>query len=268
MKLLRFLDVQGRSVCGRVQAGSDRVELLEGPSLLDPPVPSGGAVSLADITRFLPPVDPPNIIAIGQNYHEHAREMGKGIPDEPLVFLKATTSLNHHGGPIYIPRAAPDAVDYEGELVLVIGRTARDVREAGASGYLLGCTCGNDVTARDCQRHDGQWARAKSFDSFGPIGPWIDTEVDPGDLGIRSLLNGRVMQDCRTADMIFSAARIVSYVSRMFTLLPGTVIFTGTGPGIGMARSPQVFLRAGDTITVEIEGIGRLENPVIGPGEA
>jgi len=260
MKILRFVDGEGRVQTG-VRETDGRIELLEG-GLLERPRRTGRWCAAAAVSRFLPPVDPPNIVAIGKNYREHANELGLGVAAAPLLFLKATTCLAAHGEAIRLPREAPEAVDFEAELVVVIGREARRVAPERAAEYVLGYTCGNDVTARDCQGEDGQWARAKSFDTFGPVGPEVETELPAGGLRIRSMLRGRVMQDSSTADMLFPVEEIVSYVSRHLTLLPGTLIFTGTPPGIGGARKPAVFLRPGDTIAVEIEGIGRLENPV------
>jgi 2-keto-4-pentenoate hydratase/2-oxohepta-3-ene-1,7-dioic acid hydratase in catechol pathway len=167
--------------------------------------------------------------------------------------------------PIVLPADAPDEVDYEAELAVVIGRTARKVAQADALKYVLGYCCANDVSARDCQiRRDKQWTRAKSFDTFGPLGPClvVDPKLDPNARPIRAILNGQVLQDSNTSDMIFSVPYLVSYLSQHFTLLPGTVIATGTPGGVGCTRKPPVYLRAGDEITIEIDGIGRLTNPV------
>ena len=214
---------------------------------------------------FLPPVEPPNIIALGLNYRDHARETGVAAPPEPVVFLKATTSLIGHGQAIILPAEAPDEVDYEAELVVVIGRKAKNVSKDQALEHIFGYTCGNDVSARDCQmRRDRQWARAKSFDTFCPLGPWIETELDPSALSVRCRLNGAVMQEGSTADMMLDVPSIVSYLSRQMTLLPGTCILTGTPPGVGWARTPPVYLRPGDVVEVEISGIGTLRNPVTG----
>ena len=158
---------------------------------------------------------------------------------------------------------APNEVDYEAELVIVIGRRAHNISENDASQFILGYTCGNDVTARDCQRDDGQWTRGKSFDTFAPLGPWIETQLNPDTCNIRCRLNGRVMQDSNTKDLIFNSRQLVSYLSRCMTLLPGTVIMTGTPAGVGAARKPPVFLSNGDSIEVDIEGIGVLRNPVV-----
>jgi 2-keto-4-pentenoate hydratase/2-oxohepta-3-ene-1,7-dioic acid hydratase in catechol pathway len=223
------------------------------------------------IARLLPPIAPPNIIAIGRNYREHAAEMkAEQLPAEPLIFLKATSSLVAHADPIVLPASAPNEVDYEAELAVIIGRSARNVSEADALDYVLGYTCANDVSARDCQkRRDQQWARGKSFDTFCPLGPAIVTAdaFDPTDAAIRCRLNGETMQTGRTSSMIFSVAKLISYVSHQFTLLPGTTLLTGTPSGVGAARTPPVFLRPGDTIEIEIEGIGLLRNPVVQPSQ-
>jgi 2-keto-4-pentenoate hydratase/2-oxohepta-3-ene-1,7-dioic acid hydratase in catechol pathway len=214
--------------------------------------------------KLLAPVTPPNILAIGLNYREHARESNAAIPDHPILFIKANTALNNPYDNIVLPKVAPGEVDYECEIVIVIGKKARHVSEADALNYVLGYTCGNDVSARDCQtRLDKQWARGKSFDTFAPLGPWIETEMDPNNAGIRTRLNGKVMQDWNTNDMIFNCRELISHLSQAMTLLPGTVIMTGTPSGVGFARKPPVFLRPGDVVEIEIDGIGVLRNPVV-----
>ncbi len=188
----------------------------------------------------------------------HAEESGAALPDHPLVFAKFTTSVIGPGDAIVLPADAPNEVDYEAELAIVIGKTARKVSEADALKYVLGYTCANDVSARDCQiRRDKQWARAKGFDTFCPLGPClvVDPAMNPNALPIRTRLNGKVMQDSNTADMIFSVPFLISYLSHQITLLPGTVIVTGTPEGVGVARKPTVFLAPGDTIAIEIGGI-------------
>jgi 2-keto-4-pentenoate hydratase/2-oxohepta-3-ene-1,7-dioic acid hydratase in catechol pathway len=220
------------------------------------------SVPLADV-RLLPPVDPPNVFAIGLNYRLHAQESQMALPERPIIFIKATTAVCGPGDKIILPKVAPEEVDYECELAIVIGRKARDVSEAQALDYALGYTCGNDVSARDCQaRLDRQWARAKSFDTFAPLGPWIETEMDPDSAPICTRLNGKVMQESNTNDMIFSCRQLISFISHSMTLLPGTVIMTGTPSGVGFARKPPVFLRAGDVVEIEIDGIGVLKNQV------
>ncbi|UCD27340.1 MAG: fumarylacetoacetate hydrolase family protein [Planctomycetota bacterium] len=265
MKVIRFEDEKGRIRLGEA-IDDEKARLIEGDLM--------GSFNVTDTTvgigGLLAPLDPVNIIAIGLNYRRHAEESGLAIPDEPLIFSKLTSSVTGPRDPIILPTDAPDEVDYEGELAVVIGKTARKVTEAEALDYVHGYTCANDVSARDCQiRRDKQWTRAKSFDTFCPLGPClvIDPEMDPNILPIRSRLNGRLMQDSNTADMIFSVPKLISYLSHQFTLLPGTVIVTGTPEGVGCARKPPVFLRAGDTITVEIDGIGELINPVKQDGQ-
>ncbi|MDD4362586.1 MAG: fumarylacetoacetate hydrolase family protein [Atribacterota bacterium] len=215
--------------------------------------------------KLLAPVKPFDIIAIGLNYKKHAQESGETFPERPLIFIKANSSLIGPEDNIEIPEMAPNEVDYEAEFAIVIGKEAKNIAIEDVPEYVLGYTCGNDVSARDCQlRIDKQWARGKSFDTFCPLGPWIETELaDPDNCRIKSILNGKVMQDSNTADLIFGTKELVSYCSKNFTLHPGTVIMTGTPGGVGFARNPQVFLKPGDVIEIEIEGIGKLSNKVI-----
>lgn len=217
-----------------------------------------------EVAALLAPIVPPNIFAIGRNYRAHAEETGSRVPEKPLIFQKPTTALNDPGGAIVLPEPAPSEVDFEAELVIVIGRTARRVTESSAMDHVLGYTCANDVSARDCQRNDKQWARAKGFDTFCPLGPWIVTPdaLDPDACGIRSRLNGALMQSSNTSSMLHNCRSLVSYLSHQFTLLPGTLILTGTPEGVGFARKPPVFLKPGDRIEVEIDGIGTLANDV------
>ncbi len=259
MKLARFESESGAVLTGRM-VGPHAAQPLVGELFGEMKF----AAETVAVRRFLPPVAPPNIFAIGRNYRAHAAETGAQVPEKPLIFMKATTSVIGDGDAIVLPASAPTAVDYEAELAIVIGRRARQVGEAQALEFVLGYTCANDVSARDCQRDDKQWSRAKGFDTFCPLGPWLVTadELDPGALRVRSRLNGQVMQDANTADMIHSCAALVSYLSHQFTLLPGTVILTGTPEGVGTARTPPVYLAAGDRIEVEIEGVGVLRNVV------
>ncbi len=239
------------------------VELLDGTPFGDHR-PTGERHPLTHV-RLLAPVQPPNILAIGLNYRAHAVESGAAIPERPVLFIKANTAVCGPDDPIMLPRIAPDEVDYECELAIVIGKTARHVSPEVALDYVLGYTCANDVSARDCQlRLDaGQWSRGKSFDTFAPLGPWIETDLDPDRAEIMSRLNGREMQHSSTDDLVFDCAHLVAYLSEAMTLLPGTVIMTGTPSGVGFARKPPVFLRAGDVVEIEIAGIGVLRNPVI-----
>jgi 2-keto-4-pentenoate hydratase/2-oxohepta-3-ene-1,7-dioic acid hydratase in catechol pathway len=259
MRIVRYR-FEGNSGYGIVEGG--RLHPCEGdpfsglvrkPATLDP-----GAVKL------LSPVDPPNIICLGLNYRKHAQETGLAPPDEPLIFIKATTALCGPGDPIVLPSRGPGMIDYEAELVIVIGKRAKDVPEEEACDYILGYTAANDVSNRAAQFSDGQWARAKSHDTFCPIGPAIETGLDADNLAITCRLDGKVMQSSRTSDMIFPVRHIVSYLSHAFTLRPGTVILTGTPDGVGFKRTPPVYLQPGQTVEVEIEGIGILSNPVVG----
>ena len=217
-----------------------------------------------DEVKLLAPVVPGNILAIGKNYIAHAEELKHDVPNEPVLFIKANSSINDPGAPIVIPKMAPDEIDYEGELVIVIKTKAKNVSREKALDYVLGYTCGNDVSARDCQfKFDSQWARGKSFDTFAPIGPWIETELNPFDCNVTSRLNGEVMQQANTSLMIFDVAYLVSYLSRCMTLLPGTIIMSGTPAGCGFGCKPPVYLKPGDVMEVEIEGIGLLKNKVV-----
>lgn len=224
--------------------------------------PTGQTMGVA---KLLAPVDPPNILCIGLNYRRHAEESGMALPERPLLFIKPTTTLAHPGDPILHPTATQE-LDYECELAVVIGRTAKNVTEANALDHVLGYTCANDVSARDWQlRLDKQWARGKSFDTFCPLGPVLvtaDVIPDPNRLRIRTRVNGETLQDSNTADMIFSVREIIASLSANFTLLPGTVILTGTPEGVGMGRKPQRWLAPGDVCEIEIEGIGTLKNHV------
>jgi 2-keto-4-pentenoate hydratase/2-oxohepta-3-ene-1,7-dioic acid hydratase in catechol pathway len=205
--------------------------------------------------RLMPPAMPTKIVCVGLNYRSHALEMGHDIPAEPVIFLKPPTAMNATGGEIHIPPGA-GRVDYEGELAVVIGRRAHRVSVADAESHILGFTCANDVTARDLQKIDGQWTRSKGFDGFCPIGPWVETDIDPADLSIETYLNGECVQSSRTSDMIFDVSQLVSFASHVMTLLPGDVVLTGTPGGIG----PMV---PGDSVEVRIEGIGSLVNRVV-----
>ncbi len=215
---------------------------------------TGARVPIAGV-RLLPPILPSKVVAIGKNYAAHAREMGGDPPDEPVMFLKPSTAVIGPLAPVARP-ADVGRVDYEGELAVVIGRLARDVPAATALDVVLGYTCANDVTARDQQLGDGQWTRGKGYDTFCPLGPWIETDLDPSDLLIETTVNGEVRQSSRTSLMLHDVAALIEHVSRVMTLLPGDVLLTGTPEGIG----PVV---AGDEMTVSIEGVGSLTNPVV-----
>ena len=241
-----------------VQQEGDRTFLavLTGDPLYMPVTPTGERLELGDGVRLLAPVIPRSkVVAVGRNYADHAREMGNEVPSRPMVFLKPNTSVVGPDDPIVLPDFSQE-VSYEAELAVVIGRLAKDVSPEAAPAYVLGYTVANDVTARDAQRTDGQWARAKGFDSACPLGPWIDTDLNPEDVGVRSRVNGEVKQDGRTSDMIFDVPFLVSYVSEAMTLLPGDVILTGTPAGVGLVD-------VGDRVECEVEGIGVLSNPVV-----
>jgi 2-keto-4-pentenoate hydratase/2-oxohepta-3-ene-1,7-dioic acid hydratase in catechol pathway len=194
-------------------------------------------------------------VALGRNYAAHAAEHGADVPSQPLIFLKPPSAVIGPGEPIVCPPQSKQ-VEHEAELAVVIGRPARRVTAARAWGYILGYTCANDVTARDLQRSDGQWSRAKGFDTFAPLGPWIVTDLDPGDLAVTCRVNGQVKQQASTADMVFKIAQLVEFITAVMTLEPGDVILTGTPEGV----SP---IQPGDVVEVEIQGIGVLRNPVV-----
>lgn len=263
MKFVRFMSEKFPQGSYGLVTGEGTIQVLKG-GLFDPPEPAGEEIPEFSIKRYLPPVDPPNILAIGRNYREHAVETNAELPKAPLLFIKATTALIAHEEDIILPAVAPSQVDYEAELVVIIGRTAKDVPVESALDYVFGYTCGHDVSARDCQMNDGQWARAKSFDTFAPMGPYVVTGLDPTDLRIRMRLNGETVQDQSTKDMVFNVAYLVSYLSHSLTLIPGTAIYTGTPSGVGLGRKPPLFLKTGDVCEVDIEGIGVLRNRVIG----
>ena len=221
------------------------------------------------IGRLLAPLDPVNILAVGLNYKRHAEEGGSPLPQHPMLFLKSTTSVLASGGPIEIPaKLASTMVDFECELAVVIGKRCKNVSRARALDYVLGYTCANDVSARDWQSKwgGGQFCQGKSFDTFCPLGPALVTKDEipnPNALRIKTILNGQTMQDWNTNDMAFDVPALIEFLSGSKTLLPGTVILTGTPHGIGAARKPPVFLQAGDLITIDIEKIGALTNPVV-----
>jgi len=222
--------------------------------LMESITPEGEALSFKDV-KFLSPTRPSKIVAVGLNYKAHAEEMGKPLPEEPLLFLKPSTAVISNKMRIVKPKMS-QRVDYEGELAVVIGKKCRKVTPEEAPDYILGYSCFNDVTARDLQQKDIQYTRAKSFDTFAPYGPWINTDIDPIGLKITTRVNGEVKQEGNTEDMIFSPFELVSFISQIMTLLPGDVIATGTPPGVGP-------LQAGDRVEVEIEGIGTLINYVV-----
>jgi 2-keto-4-pentenoate hydratase/2-oxohepta-3-ene-1,7-dioic acid hydratase in catechol pathway len=215
---------------------------------------AGASIAVSSV-QLLPPCLPSKILGVGTNYRAHAQEMGKPIPDEPLLFMKPPSALLGHGQPIVRPTGSW-RVDFEGELAVIIGRRARRVREAEALDYVFGFTVCNDVTVRDLQKKDGQFTRAKGFDSFCPVGPWVTVGLDSSNLRVRTWQNGALKQDSTTSDLIFSVARVIEVASRVMTLEPGDLITTGTPSGVGP-------IAPGDKIEIEVEGIGRLSNPVV-----
>ena len=265
MRITRFQSENGQTQYG-IDRGDGSAELLDGAPFQTPPRPTGRS---ARIARRLAPLEPTNIFCIGLNYRAHAEETNATLPDHPIVFMKPTSALTHPDDPIVIPASSVDGneVDYECELAVVIGKPARDVSEADALKYVFGYTCGNDVSARKWQRHGGggQWVRGKSFDTFCPLGPVLvtaDEIPDPQALAISTTLNGRKVQSSTTADMIFPVAKLIAFLSQDTTLLPGTVILTGTPSGVGMGKNPPEFMKDGDSVTIEIERIGSITNPV------
>jgi 2-keto-4-pentenoate hydratase/2-oxohepta-3-ene-1,7-dioic acid hydratase in catechol pathway len=223
----------------------------------------------ADVVKLLAPLEPSQILCIGLNYRHHAAESGLQPPERPVLFTKGINTVQNPGDPIEIPIAAVSSeVDYECELAVVIGKPCRNAKAADALSYVPGYTCGNDVSARDWQLiwGGGQWCRGKTFDTFRPLGPCLvtaDEIPDPQTPGIRTLPNGTVVQDWNTNDMIFSVAQMIEFLSASNTLPPGTVILTGTPHGVGMASKPPRWLQPGDTVTIDIEHIGQLSNPVV-----
>ena len=264
MKILRYLDSDSQ-VHYAAEKPDGTAERLSG-DLYAGLSPTG---QVAKIEKLLAPVVPTAILCIGLNYRRHAAETGKPEPELPILFVKGLNALQNPGDPILIPTFLPsNEVDYECELAVVIGKTCKNVKRAQALDYVLGYTCANDVSARDWQikKGGGQWCRGKFFDTFAPLGPCLVTPEDipnPNALGIRTILNGEVVQDWNTNDMIFDVPTLIEFLSGSTTLLPGTVILTGTPHGVGVAAKPPRFLKEGDTVSIEIDRIGRLTNPVL-----
>lgn len=264
MKIIRYQDAAG-SVHNASLQPDGRALRVEGDLLSDFTV-TGDIVTPH---KILAPIAPTAIICIGLNYKQHAEESGAPLPEFPVVFMKSPGALNNPGDPIEIPmHLASQEVDYECELAVVIGKKAKNVSKENALNYVLGYTAANDVSARDwqIQRGGGQWCRGKTFDTFAPLGPALvlkDEIPNPNTLDIRTVLNGQVMQASNTSDMIFDVPTLIEFLSGSTTLLPGTVILTGTPQGVGGARKPPVFLQAGDTVSIEIQHIGTLTNPVV-----
>lgn len=264
MKIVRYQDA-GAAIHYGVEGSSGIIRRIEGDIFAS----FETTTEPVSVYRRLAPVLPCTILAIGLNYKEHARESGAKVPDFPILFFKGVNSVQNPGDPIEIPtHLRSNEVDYEAELAVVIGKTCKNVSRNDALDYVFGYTCANDVSARDWQIKwgGGQWCRGKTFDTFCPLGPVIVTKDEipnPNNLRMRCLVSGEVMQDINTGDMIFDVPALIEFLSGSTTLLPGTVILTGTPQGVGMGREPKRWLREGDSVTVEIEKIGALTNPVV-----
>jgi 2-keto-4-pentenoate hydratase/2-oxohepta-3-ene-1,7-dioic acid hydratase in catechol pathway len=251
MRLVRFR-YGDRIATGASEFGSDTIRVLKGTFFQDP-LPTGEEVPFDDV-RLLAPVLPSKCVCVGKNYAAHAAEFGMEVPEEPLVFLKPSTAVIGPHDPIWLLPISK-RVDYEGELAVVIGRIAKHVRTEDVYKFILGYTCANDVTLRDLQKTDDQWARAKGFDGSCPLGPWIETDLDPTDVRVETRVNGAIRQAGQTSDMVFGVATLIEYITSFMTLLPGDVILTGTPEGVGP-------LSPGDQVEVEVDGVGTLSNPV------
>jgi 2-keto-4-pentenoate hydratase/2-oxohepta-3-ene-1,7-dioic acid hydratase in catechol pathway len=264
MRLIRFVDPHGMVRYASQQPDGSAL-LVEGDIY--------GAFTVtrqrAEVAKLLAPVAPTAFFCIGLNYRKHAEEGKNPIPQWPVLFMKNPAAVQNPGDPIILPRRLNSSqVDYECELAVVIGRPCKNATRDNALEYVLGYTCANDVSARDWQKDfgGGQWCRGKTFDTFAPLGPALvlrDEIPNPNALGIRTILNGQTMQDWSTEDMIFDVPSLIAFLSGSTTLMPGTVILTGTPHGVGAARKPPVFLQPGDVVTIEIDRIGQLTNPVI-----
>lgn len=263
MKIIRFLDEEGLAHWGALQ-DDGTAKVLAG----SPFVSLKLSKKIRKISKLLAPIEPSAILGIGLNYRRHAEESGARIPEFPILFVKTPNTLQNPGDPIILPtHLKSDEVDYECELAVVIGKTCKNATRENALEFVLGYTCANDVSARDWQirRGGGQWCRGKCFDTFCPLGPTIvtaDEIPNPNSLAIRTLLNGIEVQSWNTDDMIFDVPALIEFLSGSTTLLPGTVILTGTPHGVGMAQKPPIWLQDGDTVSIEIQGIGALTNPV------
>ncbi len=264
MKMIRYQDDAGTISHGCMHSNGT-VTRLSG-DLFDSLTDSG---EVAQVHKLLAPIEPRDIICIGLNYRKHAEEGGHPIPEFPVVFMKNSGALQHPDDPIVLPRRlASSEVDYECELAVVIGKPCYNVSRSDALSYVLGYTCANDVSARDWQKQFGgsQWCRGKTFATFCPLGPCLvtpDEIPNPNSLGIRTKLNDEIMQDWNTNDMIFDVATLIEFLSGSTRLAAGTVILTGTPHGVGAARNPPVFLKHGDKVTITIDKIGSLSNPVV-----
>lgn len=242
---------------GLLEEGSDELQVIVGDPLYTPVTPTGRRVPLEDARLLAPVIPRSKVVGVGSNYAAHVAEMGEEVPPEPVLFLKPNTSVIGPGEPIVLPRWSQE-VHHEAELAVVISRLCKDVPRERVGEVVLGYTAANDVTARDIQRLDHQWTRAKGFDTACPLGPVIVTDLDPRDVAVRATVDGEPRQDGRTSAMIVDVAGLIAYVSSVFTLLPGDVVLTGTPAGVGP-------IRAGQRVEIEVEGVGVLANPVVGP---
>ena len=263
MKIIRYEDTNG--IIGYAAQKDDAYFEISGDIFGEYMV----SEDKVEVVKCLAPVEPKLFLCIGLNYRKHAEEGGSKVPDHPVLFVKGANALLNPGDPIELPtKLKSNEVDYECELAVVIGKTCKNVSRDKALDYVLGYTCGNDVSARDWQLKagGGQWCRGKTFDTFAPLGPCLVTSDEiknPNSLAIKTVLNGETVQEWNTDDMIFDVPALIEFLSGSTTLFPGTVILTGTPHGVGMARKPPLWLKAGDTVTIEIENIGALTNPVI-----
>ena len=263
MKIIRYQDAKGNVGYAAVQPDNSALR-IQGDIFGEHRVTN----ERADVKKLLAPVAPVAFLCIGLNYRQHAVETNAKIPEFPVLFMKPPAAVQNPGDPILLPTHLKSGeVDYECELAVVIGQRGKNISRERALDHVLGYTCANDVSARDWQRYWGgsQWCRGKGFDTFAPLGPCLVTRDEipnPNSLRVRSLVNGEVRQEANTSDMIFDVPRLIEFLSGSTTLLPGTVILTGTPSGVGMARKPPVWLKPGDTVTIEIERIGQLTNPV------
>jgi 2-keto-4-pentenoate hydratase/2-oxohepta-3-ene-1,7-dioic acid hydratase in catechol pathway len=263
MKIIRYQDKKGNIGHAALQADGSALKLA-GNIFGSPKL----TTETADVAKLLAPLQPAMIMCIGLNYRRHAQETNAKIPEFPVLFFKGLNTLQNPGDPILLPtHLKSNEVDYECELAVVIGKRGKNIPRAKALEYVLGYTCANDVSARDWQKNwsGGQWCRGKSFDTFCPLGPCLvtaDEIPNPNALRIRTVVSGEVLQDWNTNDMIFDVPTLIEFLSGSTTLLPGTVILTGTPHGVGMARTPRRWLRPGDSVSIEIEKIGTLTNPV------
>ena len=242
---------------GLLEEGSDELQVIVGDPLYTPVTPTGRRVPLEEARLLAPVIPRSKVVGVGRNYAAHVAEMGEEVPPEPVLFLKPNTSVIGPGEPIVLPRWSQE-VHHEAELAVVISRLCKDVPRERVGEVVLGYTAANDVTARDIQRLDDQWTRAKGFDTACPLGPVLVTDLDPRDVAVRATVDGELRQDGRTSAMVVDVAGLVAYVSAVFTLLPGDVVLTGTPAGVGP-------IRAGQRVEIEVEGIGVLANPVVGP---